>query len=115
MEGFWNGLPTQVRRVTGVVRQWTEGDPEYAWWAGRDYPGEMPEGFKAQPAEDLQGQRIEAVEVVLDGVNYGGGIAYLDNRDGSGWYKVTEGHGSPRLGHRDVPLIDIEPSKAQIE
>jgi hypothetical protein len=93
-EGFWNGLPTQVRRVVGTVRPWEEGDPPQAWW------------------RSLAGKRVSAVEVVLDGVNYGGGLAYLYDDDGSGWRKVTEGHGSPRYGHRDVPLVDIEPAPA---
>lgn len=88
---YWNGLPTPARKVVGTVADWdADKDPPLAWW------------------RDIAGQRIEAVEVVLDGVNYGGGIAYLDNRDGSGWRKVTEGHGSPRWPHRNVRLVDVE-------
>lgn len=88
--GYWNGLRTQVRRVVGTVpnHDWAK-HPPLAWW------------------RDLQGQRIAAVEVVLENVNYGGGVIYLDNRDGSGWYKVTTGRGSPRVGHKEVPLINI--------
>lgn len=108
-EGYWNGLPTRVRRVVGTVPQHDpEQHAEFAWWAGREYPGGLPEGFTARPAEDLQGQRVAAVEVVLDGVNYGGGVCYLDDRDGSGWRKVTEGRGSPRYGHRELPLVDVQ-------
>lgn len=112
-QGYWNGLPTQVRRVVGTVRQHDpEHDPVFAWWAGKTYPLDPAAaeqyGITQRAAEDLQGQRIEAVEVVLDGVNYGGGICYLDDRDGSGWAKVTEGRGSSRWGHRDVPLVDVE-------
>lgn len=109
---YWNGLPTPARKVTGVVPAHDpEVHPPQAWWAGRGSPPEVAKalGIKHMPSEDLQGQRIEAVEVVLDGVNVGGGISYLDNRDGSGWAKVTEGHGSPRWGHRNVPLVDVEP------
>ena len=87
---YWNGLPTTGRKVWGTVRAWQEGDPPQVWW------------------RDLVGRRVEAVEVVLDGVNYGGGITYLFDGDGSGWRKVTEGKGSPRYGHRGVPLIDVE-------
>jgi hypothetical protein len=87
--GFWNGLPTEVRKVVGTVKDWEEGDPPLAWW------------------KDLAGQEVKAVEVNMNGVNYGGGIAYLYDDDGSGWLKVTEGHGSPRYGHKDVPLINI--------
>lgn len=112
-EGFWNGLPTKVRKVTGVVPMHDpEKHPPQAWWAGIPMSEEwaaQARAFGVEPySVNLQGQRIEAVEVQLDGVNYGGGVCYLDDRDGSGWYKVTEGHGSPRVGHRDVPLTDIE-------
>lgn len=90
-EGYWNGLPTSVRRVIGTV---PPHDPEIhaplAWW------------------KHLSGESLEAVEVVLDGVNHGGGVCHLDNRDGSGWHKVTDGRGSPRWAHREVPLIDVE-------
>lgn len=89
---YWNGLPTHAVRGTGVVLDC----PEFPQFWGRD----------------LVGQRIPVVRIVLDGVNYGGGIAYLDDRDGSGWRKVTEGYGSPAYGHRDLDVRDfrsIEP------
>lgn len=50
-------------------------------------------------AKDLVGQEIDAVEVSYNRKQF-----YLDNRDGSGWYKVTNG-GGPDLPHRD---LDIE-------
>lgn len=91
-EGFWNGLPTQVRYVTGTVPKHDPAiHPPQAWW------------------RDIVGQHITAVEVVLDGVNHGGGVIYLDDRDGFGWRKVTEGRGSPSYEHREVPLVDVEP------
>ena len=87
-QGYWNGLPTEVERGTATVAD----APEFpAYWAR---------------AEGIIGQRIPVVRVVLDGVNYGGGTSYLDDRDGSGWRKVTQGHGSPAYGHRDVAIID---------
>lgn len=93
--GYWNGLPTKVRRVTGVVPTHDpKQHPPLAWW------------------RNLQGQRIRAVEVVLDGVNYGGGTLYLDDTAGQGWHKVTDGRGSPRIGHASVPLVDV---RAQID
>lgn len=82
---FWNGLPTPALRGTAVVAPAPEF-PQY--WAA-----------------DLVGQRIAVVLVVLDGVNYGGGTSYLDDRDGSGWAKVTEGHGGPRWPHSDVAIV----------
>ena len=90
---FWNGLPTPARRGTAIVAH----SPEFPqYWAG---------------VEGIIGQRIPVVEVVLDGVNYGGGIDYLDDRDGSGWRKVTEGHGGPAYGHRGV---EIEPGSFEV-
>lgn len=88
---FWNGLPTPARKVWGTVATWDpEIHPPLAWW------------------RDIQGARIKAVEVVLDGVNAGGGISYLDDRDGHGWVKVTKGHGGPRWHHANVPLVDVQ-------
>ena len=83
-QGYWNGLPTEIEVGTAVVASETPF-PDY--WG-----------------KELAGQRIEVVRVVLDGVNYGGGVDYLDNRDGSGLRKVTEGMGSPRYGHRNVVI-----------
>lgn len=89
--GYWNGLATKIRKVRGTVPEWDESYPPLAWW------------------RDLCGLEVEAVEVVLDGVNFGGGRAYLYNTDGSGWFKVTEGKGSPRVEHKGLPdLIDIK-------
>jgi hypothetical protein len=82
-EAFWNGLPTQAWRGTAVVA-----------------PSDFPQFWGAH----LIGQRIEVVKVDLDGVNYGGGVSYLDDRDGSGWAKVTTG-GSPRVGHRNLAIV----------
>lgn len=49
--------------------------------------------------DGLIGQEIAVVRV-----NYGGATFYLDDRDGSGWAKVTEGRGSPRWGHREIEV-----------
>ena len=85
VETYWNGMETPARRGTATVAP-CPSFPRY--WA-----------------KDLIGEVIPVVEVVLDGVNYGGGIDYLDNRDGSGWLKVTEGHGSPAYGHGSVEIV----------
>lgn len=83
---YWNGLPTLASRGTAIVAD----APQFpAYWA---------------KADGIVGQRIPVVRVVLDGVNYGGGVTYLDDRDGSGWAKVTTGRGSPRYGHADVAV-----------
>lgn len=92
-DGWWNGLPTKIRHITGIVVDWDpDKDPPQAWW------------------RDLSGVRVNAVEVVLDGVNQGGGVDILWDDDGSGWAKVTEGHGSPRWPHRNIRLTDIRPA-----
>lgn len=103
--GYWNGLETKVRKVKGVVKDWEEGvDPPKAWW------------------RDIVGETVNAVEVILDGVNFGGGHTFLfegiatmpavpeldieeEVINCNPWYKVTEGKGSPRFGHCDVRLI----------
>lgn len=84
VETFWNGLPTRATRGTAVVVD-SPSAPRY--WA-----------------RELVGQRIDVVEVDMVGVNVGGGVMYLDDRDGAGWRKVTNGHGSPRYGHRNVRI-----------
>lgn len=90
--GYWNGLPTRVRKVTGtIVKYDPDRHPNLAWW------------------KDMVGQTIVAVEVSLDGVNYGGGTIYLDDRKGEGWRKVTDGRGSPSYPHAEVPLENVEP------
>lgn len=85
-QGFWNGLPTEIERGTAVV----EDAPEFPQYWAR--------------TEGIIGQRINVVRVVLDGVNYGGGTVFLDDRKGYGYGKVTAGHGSPRYGHADVQI-----------
>jgi hypothetical protein len=82
---FWNGLPTPARRGTAVVADAPE------------FPGYWARG--------LIGERIQVVEVILDEVAYGGGIDYLDDRNGSGWLKVTDGRGGPRYGHSSLDIV----------
>lgn len=93
-EGFWNGLPTVVRKVVVEVGEGQRPEsvaPEHwrPWWRG------------------LEGTQRNAVLVLLDGVNYGGGTVYLDDEDGSGWAKVTTGKGSPSFGHRELPVARV--------
>ena len=88
MKTYWNGLPTEAERGTAVVAD----APEFPlYWA---------------KLEGIVGQCIPVVRVVLDGVNYGGGVTYLDDRDGEGWLKVTDGHGSPAYGFKTVRIAD---------
>lgn len=75
---FWNGQPCQARRVVVEVGP----SPRPTWWCAT-----------------LEGHKREAVEVVCHE-----GKFYLDNEDGSGWLKVTEGHGSPEIAHSELPV-----------
>lgn len=78
---YWNGEPTPARKISAIVI-----DKGFfpLYWAKVD---------------GLVGQRINIVEVI-----YGNRTFYLDDRNGSGWAKVTTGFGSPRWGHRSVDV-----------
>jgi NTP pyrophosphatase (non-canonical NTP hydrolase) len=81
---WWNGELCQVRRGLAVVAD----DPRFPlYWAKE---------------EGLIGQTIRAVEVVYDGQAF-----YLDDRNGSGWAKVTVGRGSPQYGHSEIAVSDF--------
>jgi hypothetical protein len=84
---FWNGEPTPARRVRVVVGAPPEGMPLH--WLH---------------STGLVGKTINAVEVSYSGWPE---PMYLYDEDGSGWHKVTEGHGGPRWGHRNVPVERI--------
>lgn len=77
MKTYWNGEKTPARRVIVEV-----GPAPSGWWCA-----------------SLTGTKREAVEVSCEG-----SVFYLDNEDGSGWDKVTIGRGSPRLGHKSLPV-----------
>lgn len=81
---YWNGTPTPAAKVR--LRLITPKDhPQY--WAAK-----------------LAGTIREAVRVT-----YAGRVFYLDNADGSGWAKVTQGGGSPRWPHRSVYGREVLP------
>lgn len=74
----WNGLPCDARHVTVIV-----GDSGF---------------FSEYWAKSLVGQQRKAVEVSFDNKTM-----YLDNEDGSGWWKVTHG-GGPGLPSRTLEV-----------
>jgi hypothetical protein len=74
---YWNGEPTPARRV--VVRV-------------------GPAERETHRHFGLEGTERRAVEV-----RYGGRTFFLDDEDGGGWRKVTEGRGSPRWSHSGLP------------
>lgn len=86
-ETYWNGeiLDPPALKIYGTVVD-DESFPDL-WYRG----------------EGLIGKRIKAVAVL-----YGGNEFHLYDEDGSGWAKVTEGRGSPRVGSKGVSLKDIQ-------
>lgn len=80
-ETFWNGEHCDAEIV--LIKVGPAAKPTF-WHAG------------------LEGTERFAVEV-----RYGGQTFYLDNEDGDGWYKVTKGRGSPRCGHKSIPVAEV--------
>lgn len=78
---YWNGEPCVARRVLVRVGR----SPVSTWWCAK-----------------LEGTEREAVEV-----RYGRETFYLDDADGSGWSKVTEGRGSPWCYHASLPVDTV--------
>lgn len=76
---YWNGEPCEARKVRVVVGN--EGRFISPWFA------------------EYIGAERDAVEVT-----YAGRTFYIDNEDGSGWHKVTEGRGGPHLGHGSLDV-----------
>lgn len=74
---YWNGERTKARKVRVLVGE----SPVPTWWCA-----------------NLAGTIRQAVEVTYDGRRF-----FLDDEDGKGWRKVTEGHGSPSWGSASLP------------
>ncbi len=74
---YWNGEPAIAQQVR--VKVAVADDPH--WWCA-----------------PFAGTVRDAVRV-----EYGHQVFFIDDEDGSGWAKVTTGHGSPRIGHRSLP------------
>lgn len=77
MKTYWNGQETPARRVRVIVGR----SERPTWWCA-----------------DLEGTERAAVEVTYDGRRF-----FLDDANGIGWRKVTEGRGGPRWGHWGLP------------
>lgn len=76
-ETFWNGEPAPAVKTRVIVAD----APQFPQYWARHLVGEFRDAVR---------------------VTYGGQTFYLDNADGSGWRKVTTGHGSPRWGHAEL-------------
>lgn len=74
---YWNGEPCSARKVRVSVGHALRP----TWWCA-----------------GLEGTIRQAVEVT-----YGERVFFLDNEDGSGWWKVTSGKGSPGAYHAGLP------------
>ena len=79
---YWNGHPTPCKRIIVKVGSLPVDVFPRAWWRG------------------LEGTERAAVVVEYRKL---GMVYLLDDEDGSGWAKVTEGRGSPRVGHKSLP------------
>jgi hypothetical protein len=87
---FWNGVPCEARRVR--VRVGDSGRFRAPWFA--PHVGELRDAV-----EILHPSRAHRARL-LTGVHPG--AFYIDDEDGSGWAKVTDGRGSPHAGHRGL-------------
>lgn len=74
----WLGVRVSCRRVTARVG---EGDFENPQWF-----------------DEYVGTERKAVEVTYRQETF-----LIDDEDGTGWYKVTKGRGSPTVHHRRLP------------
>jgi len=82
---FWNGEATPARRVSLVV---ADGPHPLGWYKRH------------------VGEHRAAVEVTIWYTDdKPATVFYIDDADGSGWAKVTEGRGSPRVGHRSLYAV----------
>lgn len=90
LRGFWNGEPTRVEQV--LVRVGKPMAP--TWWCA-----------------DLEGKTRKAVAVYY----FKEGPFFLDDEDGTGWAKVTTGHGSPNQPHSSLPDSSVIVGRIQVD
>jgi len=75
LNGYWNGEPALIRKCRFKMKD----EPAFRMFWGKD----------------LVGTVVDAVEVTYESDRF-----YLYDGDGSGFYKVTGGMGSPSVGHK---------------
>lgn len=81
--GFWNYEPCRVEKVRVIV-----GPAPSGWWC-----------------HGLTGTERNAVRVDYQGEKfYLDNDAHDDHEAGAAWLKVTLGRGSPKYGHRSLPV-----------
>lgn len=77
---FWDGEPADCKRGTAIIARPPGVHP--TWWT---------------EVQGLTGTARRVVRVQKDNR-----IFYIDDQDGSGWRKVTNGRGSWQFGHRSL-------------
>ena len=77
MAGYWNGEKALFQAC--IVRL-LQDDEKPLWWQNA-----------------YVGQEIQAIEI-----SYSGSTWRISNMNGTGYYKVTEGQGSPQCGHASL-------------
>lgn len=83
---YWNLKPTPAKVVRVIV-----GKAQPGWWC-----------------EGLEGTEREAVMVDLGNTcMFLDNEAFDDHKAGAAWLKVTAGRGSPRYGHRSLPVARV--------
>ncbi len=84
-KGFWNG--EQTATFVGVEYEVTQSDGKLHW-------------------QNMHvGKRRQGIQITQGGKTW-----IIDNEHGDGYYKVTDGQGSPRCGHKSVfnPINVVE-------
>jgi len=76
IKGYWNGESATIK---GVVYEVTE--PERPTWWQAMHVGKQRQGLQ---------------------ISYSGSVWIIDNEHGDGFFKVTQGMGSPRCGHKSI-------------
>ena len=119
---YWNGEAAQCRRVRVRVAESDEMTPPPAWWRGLEGSerwavevlyGEGPPFYldDDEVTPELHAAHEEAIGRDPKMARL---LAFLPpeqrnlrGRAGDGWCKVTEGKGSPRWGHRSLPVAQV--------
>lgn len=93
---YWNGEPCRARRVMVLVAD----APQFPQYWARSLVGQSREAVEVRPMTPLNAPAL--------GANPDQGeVFYLDDHDGSGWTKVTDGRGSPGLPHRSLAVKSV--------
>lgn len=102
---YWNGEPCEARKVTLVVAD--VPDAQHFW--GRPFVGSRRDAVEVSYGGEtfyLDDQAVDEEELPADYCEFM--ALYIPGWEprafpaGRGWRKVTQGHGSPHIGHHSV-------------